>query len=355
MFDNVISLPVPHRRQSLPERAGRLLPIFAECRRNAEDVFWLKENAELLNILECTGSAVERADLCVHAEFYAGLPEKLAFLPQYYRFLLSMCLDLEDLGLPENSGEKLCQFVAREGLPEAEFSDLQRAEARRLLARRNICGPSDLGLNDRLRAFMRRSATFALPNKKAAYELTHIVFYLSEYGRCDPLLDAAAITSLEFAGVLAFLDQNMDLLAEICIALRFAGEAPNMVWEEAVLRNLDMFSADDESHAPLADDYHEYLVSFWLAALRGDRVRGRALSEDRTTFHRPERRAGPLRTISATMMQMEGTRSPDWSTMRPILEKSIDESGRHILSAVEASTPHFEAFFEGFARTRLAV
>ena len=85
------------------------------------------------------------------------------------------------------------------------------------------------GLNDRLRGFARRSITFALPNKKAAYELTHIVFYLSEYGRRDPEVGQAFIDSLHFAGTLAFLELNLDLLAEICIALRFAGAAARNV------------------------------------------------------------------------------------------------------------------------------
>ena len=37
--------------------------------------------------------------------------------------------------------------------------------------------------------------------------------------------------SLEYAGILAFLDMNVDLLAEVCIAMRFAGMPVNEVWE----------------------------------------------------------------------------------------------------------------------------
>jgi hypothetical protein len=90
----------------------------------------------------------------------------------------------------------------------------------------------DAGLNDRLLHFINCAETFALPNKKAAYELTHIVFYLSEYGRRDPHLDNRAIQSLNFVGILAYLDQNADLLAEVCIALRYAGQAPSKIWED---------------------------------------------------------------------------------------------------------------------------
>ena len=62
----------------------------------------------------------------------------MGFFPQYYRFLLGLCLDLEDLGIGGQKGSKLVQWVADQGLARAELSDLQRAEARRLCLRRGI-------------------------------------------------------------------------------------------------------------------------------------------------------------------------------------------------------------------------
>ena len=93
-------------------------------------------------------------------------------------------------------GAKLCNWVAQQELTQAELSDLQRGEAQRLLARRGV-EFEDNGLNARLHRFISRNDTFAVPNKKAAYELTHIVFYLSEYGRKDPQLGNAAVRSLK--------------------------------------------------------------------------------------------------------------------------------------------------------------
>lgn len=196
--------------------------MFATRRRARGDVFWLKENAEWLGILTQLEGAQDAASLDPYRDFYATIPEQLAFFPQYYRFFLSLCLDLEDLGMTGTLGADLCRAVAAQGLAEAELSDLQRAEAARLLARRDA-GTFDAALDGRLRRFIGRSETFALPNKKAAYELTHIVFYLSEYGRKNPKPSAAVLTSLTYAGIVAFLDQDADLLAEICVALRFAG------------------------------------------------------------------------------------------------------------------------------------
>ena len=99
-------------------------------------MFWLKENAELLNILECTGADVATEALAPLQGFYDGAARHISFFRQYYRFILSICLDLEDLGLPGETGAQLAAWIHREGLAQAELSDLQRAEARRLLARR---------------------------------------------------------------------------------------------------------------------------------------------------------------------------------------------------------------------------
>jgi hypothetical protein len=352
---NVISLSVPQRRQTLPQRAGALVDVFANHRRYGEDVFWLKENAELLNILECTGTKVAPQVLEVHQEFYEQLPQKLSFFPQYYRFLLSICLDLEDLGLGDDLGAGLCRWVASEGLPTAELSDLQRGEAHRLLSRRGEATESDVGLKGRLHQFINRSETFALPNKKAAYELTHIVFYLSEYGRCDPQLDNRAIQSLNFVGILAYLDQNADLLAETCIALRYAGQVPSQIWEDWILSTLSNFQAIADPNADVADAYHEYFVCSWLAATAKQDGIGQTVLGERTRFERWDISAGPLRHMSSCLQQLQDARSSDWSLMRPILEQGIDENGYDILTAAQNSTDEFEAFFEGFSRINIAM
>ncbi|MEL7098227.1 MAG: hypothetical protein AAGM84_05295 [Pseudomonadota bacterium] len=346
----IIHLRAPHARLTLQQRAGPLLRSVSAARRFGDDVFWLKENAELLNILECTGVRPEAADLSTYELLYEGLPERLSFFPQYYRFLLSICLDLEDLGMPGTHGAALAEWAGAQGLAGAELSDLQRAEAHRLLARRGVLAAQDDGLDERLRAFMRRSATFALPNKKAAYELTHIVFYLSEYGRRAPKLDEGALVSLEYAGLLAFLDQNADLLAEICIALRYAGQTPSPIWESFVLDGLRGFTVTGGEGIDVADDYHEYMVSQWLAALALPDLRAAPIPEGRCRFDAPAHVPGPLRDMSVCLMQMTHSRSADWDCMRPILLNGAPDGSAQIVAAAEASSDRFGAFFEGFAR-----
>lgn len=353
-MSNVIQLNVPSQSQRQASRLSCLITNFAHYRRFGDDVFWLKENAELLNILECTGAKLEPEALLAHSDFYARLENRIGFFPQYYRFLLSICLDLEDLGMDGTKGEALVQWAAREGLAEAELSDLQRAEARRLMLRRGVDPlPADAGLTDRLHAFIDRSETFAMPNKKVAYELTHIFFYLSEYGRRDPGLSPAALTSLEYAGILAFLDQNADLLAEICVALRYAGATPSPVWEDWLAQQTRTFILRSGTDVSTADNYHDYFVCNWSVALSGGRAFEMDVPLDRTAFFAPDSAAAPLRQMSECMLQLEDHRSGDWHAMRPVVLDKLTEPGFEILAEAEASSDKFEDFFAGFARTGL--
>ncbi len=350
-MSNIIRLNVPSQSQGKAARHAALLCAFALHRRGPGDVFWLKENAELLNILECTGARPGAEGVAPLQAVYDGAEARLSFFPQYYRFILSICLDLEDLGLPGDKAARLCDWAARRGLAEAELSDLQRAEARRLMARRGIEAlPAEHGLNDRLRRFIARPETFALPNKKAAYELTHIVFYLSEYGRRDPGLDERAVTSLEFAGILAYLDQNADLLAEVCIALRFAGRAPSPIWEHWLEAETHRFAVATGPRANPVDDYHDYFVCSWLMALRGGRDFVKPAEAAPMSFHRAPPLAAPLRQMSQALFELQAARSRDWTAMRPHVEAALSEIGHDILAEAEASSDRFEEFFAGFAR-----
>jgi uncharacterized protein DUF6902 len=348
---NIIHLNVPFQRQTQEGRCASLIANFAQNRRFEDDVFWLKENAELLNILECTEVTLDASALAPLQHFYDRAEQQLSFFPQYYRFLLSICLDLEDLGLPGSKGEQLAGWVARQELPEAELSDLQRGEAQRLLQRRGEQPLTlDAGLDERLHKFINRSQTFAVPNKKAAYELTHIVFYLSEYGRRDPQLDAAAITSLEYAGLLAYLDQNADLLAEICIALRYSGQTPSALWETWIEQEVAGFAIEHSNPSVTADEYHDYFVCNWLLSLRGTGGFMRPMIEGPVSFHRQGGSFGALRGISEAMFHLDDARSGDWHVMGPRLEQALCENSHKILRQAQLSSRKFDSFFANFAR-----
>lgn len=353
-MSNVINLTFPSRREQRAASIAALLETFAMHRRRDGDVFWMKENAEILNILECTGQEVSHDALSAYADFYDTIEDRMEFFPQYYRFLLSICQDLEALGMSGGKAQRLAQWVADQGLVEAELSDLQRGEAARLMTRIGVNPAVDVTpINDRLKRFAGRSATFAVPNKKAAYELTHIVFYLSEYGRRDPGLGADVVQSLKFTGTLAFLDCNFDLLAEVLVSLRYCGASAPQAWTDAVRRSTARFSVAEGEDAVRQDDYHEYLVCNWALSASGERPFQMPLSRGPVSFHSATANTAPLRELSQVMHDLNLRRSDDWVGMRDYLCDSVSPESANILLDAEEACDCFEDFFAGFARTGL--
>lgn len=359
-MSNIVHLTFPARSQGRAARRAALLDRFATTRRATSDVFWLKENAEILNILECTGQDIASGSLpadalAPHAALYDGIEKRLAFFPQYYRFYLSICLDLEDLGLPGDKAGMLVDWADRQGLAQAELSDLQRAEARRLMLRRGVdpCGTPDASraLTRRLVDFISRPATFVIPNKKAAYELTHIVFYLSEYGRIATQLPDLARESLNFAGTLAYLDLNADLLAEVCVAMRHAGLVPPDTWEDWLDRETNGFTVGTGEGAMARDDYHEYLVGNWALETAGRPAFRQPVPEGALTLDARRRPVAPLRRMSQGLLDLDTDRSADWDRMRDPIETALgDDAARGHLARAAAACHDFGAFFAGFAR-----
>lgn len=347
--DGVVRLDTPFRQRSKAARQRAILQRFAEMRRGPEDVFWLKENAEILNVFEATGFKPDVADLGPYTTFFADVEARLGFFPQYYRFFLSLALDLEDLGLADGTGQRIVEWVAQSGLVDAELSDLQRAEARRLCLRRGVDPIDDDGLSDRLRHFMARAKTFAVPNKKAAYELTHIVFYLSEYGRHDPDICEGAQRSLLNAGTLAFLELNIDLLSEVCIALRFAGETPPVAWERWLRDQVRRFAATADDGMSGHDDYHPWLMLNWFMEVSGQGGFGQEMPEGEVVFSAPKPAAGPLRELSNSILQMGDERSADWTKMRDDVGDALSDEALSVLEIAEQAVD-FGAFFRSFAR-----
>ena len=165
---NVIQLNAPPARRSHQDRQSEMIDCFASYRRFGYDVFWLKENAELLNILECTGATFAPAAFQPHDGFYAQVEKRLGFFPQYYRFILSICFDLEDLGMPATRANRwLTGWHAKDWpLPSSPIS--KRAGVQRLLTRRGVSVTlENCNFVERLQNFAEKSETFVMPNKKA--------------------------------------------------------------------------------------------------------------------------------------------------------------------------------------------
>ena len=345
----VVRLPVAFRPVTPEGRQAAHLAAFALHRRDPSDVYWLKEVAECLSTMTACGARPGAAALAPLAEHYETLAETCVFYPQYYRFHLGIALDLEALGMAGDQSARIARHVAAEGLPAHELSDLQRGEAAWLLARAGVDMPGAEAVAARLRAFAGRARHFAVPNKKAAYELTHIVYYLSDQGRRDPGLGRETERSLLHVGLLAYLEQNADLLAEVAVALDVMGAPVPDEWR-------DWLAAAWAGSRALpgqggGDDYHQYLVLGWAhARLRGGPVFDRPIPEGPVDFHIPREPEAPLRDLGRGLADMGAARSGDWERMREGLLARLSQGARALIETAEGSTPVFASFFEGFAR-----
>ena len=336
---------------------ARLACALLQQRRPMGDVMWLKENAEFLCVLRATGAEVGPDVLALYHETYASLAQLAGDFPQYYRFFLSMALDLEDLGMPGRVGSVLAQWCHEQRLDLAELSDQQRAEAAALFARRGL-GRPDRGLGQRLAGFMGQSRQFAVPNQNAAYALTHLVFYKADYGRRRVNLPPEALQSLHFAGTVAFLAQDADLLAEVALALRFAGQPVPMAWAMWLRAQADM-PLQAVPQVPATDGYHSWLVVRWHSAMaepgRGGVLADVHLPAGAFQFPAPVGQGILAPLTEAIFAAPNRALRGDWPAMRWHLGESLPPSAVALLELAAGACPNFERFFWHFARPSYAL
>jgi hypothetical protein len=347
------------RRANLPRPDEALVTAIARNRWPTDSVYWLKETAEILSVLEETGGHATPSMHDALAMPLAGLEERISFFPQYYRFFLSIVLSAEALGLlPEGRSARLAEWVATMGWPDSELSDLNRAEARYLLRRAGWTQDEDPGLDARLHRFMDRPSTFAIPNRKAAYELTHLVFYLSDHGRRDPGLSDAALQSLRHAGTMAFLEQNADLLAEICLCLVYAAQPVPDLWRGLVETTANSFALQAKSAMVEGDDCHCMFVCNWLLGKVDSsafQIRVPVLGPGQTLSVRgPQPLAMPLREMSVYLLGLGVARETSWTTMKDALSSMMSPAAKGILDQAEQADDQFDQFFAVFARGQRA-
>ncbi|PHS41495.1 MAG: hypothetical protein COA91_01585 [Robiginitomaculum sp.] len=250
---------------------------FAVKRNDKTSFAYLKENGELLSIAASSGLLLEPAALEHYRSFYATALETCKFFPQYFRFILSIILDLEDLGYPGNTGTHICDFVRSQGYLDFETTDLRRLEILILLARRSTDGAIERKYRkqiiENVDKFISKPDHFVIYNKPLFYELTHFIFFLTNFGENIIPLKSPLIECLTNVGILALLDDDVDLLAETCICFKFLGKKPPAFWEHYVEESLSKVTVTFDTSVASAmnnatDEYHAYFMMNWLLALR---------------------------------------------------------------------------------------
>ena len=320
---------------------------FASQRNNELSLAYLKENGELLTIAASSGLLLEPAAFAYYRSFYDNALQTCKFFPQYFRFILAIVLNLEDLGYEGNTGTKICDYVARQGFLDYDTSDIRRFEILTLLARRREDGPIEREYRQYLTGsvdkFISRPDHFIKFNRPLFYDLTHFIFFLTKYGQTESPLKNSPLECLTNVGILALLDDDVDLLAEICVCFRFLGEKPPPFWltyvEDALSKVIITYDNSVTSALNSAtDDYHPYIIMNWLLALRQqptftERFKGRT-----PYFLMPEREAGVLSILSDALYKTQIAKTmSDKECTKTLMELSPDNKA--LLSGALASTP----------------
>ena len=205
---------------------------------------------------------------------------------------------------------------------------------------------------------MARPAAFAVPNRKAAYDLTHFTFYLTEYGRRRADLPEAVIRSLTNTGLIAMMEEDIDLLSEVCIALRWLGRRPPELWENYIagdLADFEIFRTEPDDPAAQQDDYHPFLVANWHQAVAGGAAFAHAARPGRLIFRRrPENRC-TLTEISQILLQLKRENRMTIGNLFERLPDGLSPRSRRVFETVGRSSPQFEEFLHGFCHRTLGV
>ncbi len=321
---------------------------FAVKRNNKLSFAYLKENGELLSIAASSGLLLEPAALEHYRSFYGNALKTCEFFPQYFRFILAIVMDLEDLGYQGNTGEQICDYVVSQGFLNYETSDTRRLEILTLLARRRPDGVIERKYREQLiesvDKFISKPDHFIKFNKPLFYELTHFIFFLTKYGKDKIPLKNSPIECLTNVGVLALLDDDVDLLAEICICFKFLGEKPPTFWEQYVEDSLSEVAITfDTSVASTmnsaTDEYHAYFMMNWLLALRKQPTFTEKFNGRTPYFSLPQKEPSVLPIISDALYKTQIAKT--MSTQECIGSLvSLSETNQKLLTSALSSTPH---------------
>ena len=238
---------------------------------------FLKENGELLRIAVDSGCILDPRALALYGDFYKSALKLTELYPPYFRFILGMIIDLEKGGMQGDVSKTLAQHILDEGFVLLDLSDTRKLETLSMLEQ--VIPLSEpltemrYGIIRNVDHLISYPDTYTKLNKPLFYELTHIVFFLTDYGKRSPPLNAELAACLTNMGLLCLLDNDADLLAEICTCLAYIGAPIPEYWDSFLQKNLQEVQISyhgtvSSSLNSAVDEYHIYFVLNWYAAVR---------------------------------------------------------------------------------------
>jgi len=340
------------------------ISAFAQTRNKGLNFSFLKENGELLSIIRSSGMGLEPRSLELYSDFYDNVLTLCELYPPFFRFFLAIILDLEALGMPGDKGEVLSDYVLKRDLFDHETSDTRRWEIVNLLARTgrtpNYTFDTREALEDRARGFFHNPDRFIKFNRPLFYDLTHIIFFWTNYGQLKMEAYPELLKSLTNIGLLAFLDNDYDLLAEVCLCFEFVGEkAPDSFYtacsDGRYSIRVEYLETEEFPNGPPQDEYHIYLVLNWLFQFTGKPAFTEAMGSKMPVFRKreaPNSALGALshRLHSSILSRREG------QFYIPLKSRDILSRPQHMqLSMAAIATPQFDEFFDKFSGGKIVL
>ena len=151
-------------------------------------------------------------------------------------------------------------------------------------------------------------------------------------------------------GSLAHLEQNGDLLAEGCLALRFAAMPLPPLWLLHLHREAASLRVDGRACEDSSDGYHNYLVNQWLLGTIGGFVFGVPATSGPMSFYVPKAVISPLREFSQALLAPGFCRVDGWSAFRAACAPHVSPQALAVADAGAEGSPGFERFIQAFAR-----
>jgi len=231
-----------------------------------------------LAIAVSSGLSFSSEALEIYTELYDKIDKLCHLYPSFFRFFLAIALDLEDLGMPGHKGTDLIDYVTKHEFYTYDTSDTRRMEIINLLSRRDKVPNFDMDSKDallkRVMGFLEQPDQFIKFNRPLFYEFTHLVFYITDFGNLSIVHSLKLFQSLNHIGMLAYLDNDIDLLAEVCLCYLFLKSSAPQIWLTACatgLKDIDITFKNKTAlkGIPPTDDYHIYFVNSWLMSKAG--------------------------------------------------------------------------------------
>jgi len=336
---------------------------FAVARHGGISFSFLKENGELLAIANSCGLSMSSEALGLYAELYDKIDKLCHLYPPFHRFFMAIALDLEDLGMPGQKGTELLDYVVKHKFYAADTSDTRRMEIINLLSRRgrvpNFEMDSQKALLKRVIGFLEKPNGFIKFNRPLFYEFTHLIFYITDYGQDNPPCSNKIFQSLNHIGMLAYLDNDIDLLAEVCLCYIFLKRPAPEIWIKVCasgLRDIHVTfkSRNDLKNTPPTDDYHIYFVNNWLMSLSGKEAFQEDYKNGVPIFTHQKAKKSTLSKIFQVLhpMMLENTKMSS-NVLRALDFLSVEDT-IHLKSALSIS-PNGDEFFNKLTNGHISV